>query len=428
MHHFAYRDGLLHAEGVPLPQIAQAVGTPLYCYASATLTRHYRVFAEALAHLDPLVCYAVKANSNLAVLRTLSNLGAGADVVSEGEMVRALAAQVPADRIVFSGVGKTAGEMAAALEAGIYQFNVESEPELELLSGIAVQKGREATVAIRINPDVDAGTHAKISTGRAENKFGIALGQARPVFAHAARLPGLRTVGVAMHIGSQITSLEPMADAFRTLRDLIGQLRADGHTIERADVGGGLGIPYQPGMVEPPLPRDYAAMLTPILGDLGCRLIFEPGRMIVGNAGILLTRVLFVKQGVGRRFLIVDAAMNDLIRPSLYDAFHGIVPVAEPERDALTEPADIVGPVCETGDTFAKARAMPEVQAGDLLAILSAGAYGAVQASTYNSRPLVPEVMVRDEAFSVIRPRPSLEALLSQDRLPDWLKTAAPSL
>ncbi|MGF1457205.1 MAG: diaminopimelate decarboxylase [Alphaproteobacteria bacterium] len=424
MHHFTYQNGVLHAEDVPLPRIAEAVGTPLYCYADATLRRHYHVFAEAVSGLDALICYAVKANSNLAVLQTLGDLGAGADVVSEGELLRALKAGIPASRIVFSGVGKSAGEMAAALEAGIFQFNVESEPELVLLDRIARDKGARATIALRINPNVDAGTHAKISTGKAENKFGIDSRDAARVFAQAQALSGLNPLGLAMHIGSQITALEPMADAFRGMRSVVEALRAEGHRIERVDLGGGLGIPYESDKAAPPLPADYAAMVKPIMGDLGCRLIFEPGRMIVGNAGVLLSRVLYIKEGRDRRFVVVDAAMNDLIRPSLYDAWHTILPVEAPAATATQEPADVVGPVCETGDTFAKARALPPLKAGDLVAFMSAGAYGAVQASTYNTRPLVPEVMVMGAQMAVIRPRPPLSALLDQDRMPPWLKTA----
>lgn len=425
MHHFSYQNGILHAEGVALPEIAEAVGTPVYCYATATLARHYHVFEQAVSHLDSLVCFAVKANSNLAVLRSLGIMGAGADVVSEGELLRALAAEVPAQKIVFSGVGKTERELSVALDAGIYQFNVESEPELEMLSRIAEAKGVVAPVALRVNPDVDAGTHHKISTGLAENKFGIVAASARRVFAKAAQLPGLRVQGVAMHIGSQITSLSPLEKAFRDLRQLILDLRRDGHGITHADLGGGLGIPYEDSKSAPPLPKDYAAMVTPLLGDLGCRLIFEPGRMIVGNAGILLTRIIHVKEGTARRFIVVDAAMNDLIRPALYEAWHEIIPVTEPRTDAVRAPVDVVGPVCETGDTFAKGRSLPPLHSGDLVAFLSAGAYGAVQSSTYNTRPLVPEVLVRGSDMAVIRPRPSLSALLAQDRLPNWLKKAA---
>ncbi len=424
MHHFAYHNGVLHAETVPLPQIAEAVGTPLYCYADATLRRHYRVFAEAISGLDALICYAVKANSNLAVLTTLRESGAGADVVSEGELLRAQAAGIPGERIVFSGVGKSAGEMATALDAGIYQFNVESEPELVLLDQVARDKGLCAPVAIRINPNVDAGTHAKISTGKAENKFGIDSRDVTRVFAQAKALPGLAPVGLAMHIGSQITALEPLADAFRGMRRAVEALRGEGHDITRIDLGGGLGIPYESEKAAPPLPSDYAAMLKPIMADLGCRLIFEPGRMIVGNAGILLARVLYIKEGRDRRFVVVDAAMNDLIRPSLYDAWHTILPVTEPAQAARLEPADVVGPVCESGDTFARARMLPPLEAGDLVAFMSAGAYGAVQASTYNTRALVPEVMVRGAEMAVVRPRPDLSALLAMDQMPPWLKSA----
>ncbi len=424
MHHFAYHNGVLHAEDVPLPRIAEAVGTPLYCYSTATLSRHYQVFAGAFSDVNALVCYAVKANSNLAVIRTLGALGAGADVVSEGELIRALAAGVPASRIVFSGVGKSEDEIARALDANIMQFNVESEPELEALDRIARAKGKRAPVAIRINPDVDAKTHEKISTGRAENKFGIPWKDAGKVYAHAGAMPGIEVTGIAVHIGSQITALDPFVTAFQSLRSLIVQLRNDGHRIRRADLGGGLGIPYDHGQQAPPAPQAYADAVKPIMAGLDLQLVFEPGRMIVGNAGILLARVLYVKEGEARRFVVVDAAMNDLIRPALYDAWHDIVPVAAPADDAPLSPVDVVGPVCETGDTFARARALPPLKAGDLVAFLSAGAYGAVQASTYNTRPLVPEVLVSGDQMAVVRERPSIEAMLAQDRLPSWLKTA----
>ncbi len=422
MHHFAYRGGTLCAEDIPLTELASTVGTPAYVYSSATLERHFRVFSEAVTGLDALICFAVKANGNLSVLRTLAQMGAGADVVSEGEMVRALTAGIPPEKIVFSGVGKSARELISGLDAGILQFNVESEPELDLLSGLCAGRGQVADVAIRVNPDIDAGTHEKISTGKAENKFGIAAARAGEVFARANSLPGLRVVGIAMHIGSQITSLAPLEKAFDSLRSMILDLRARGITIERADVGGGLGIPYEHGKTAPPVPARYGEAVRRSLGDLGCGLIFEPGRMIAGNAGILLSQVLYVKQGEARRFIVLDAAMNDLIRPALYDAWHEIWPVRDTPAAIPRTPADVVGPVCESGDTFARSRPLPPLEAGDLVAILSAGAYGAVQASTYNSRPLVPEVLVRGSDRAVVRPRPAISDLVGQDRIAPWLK------
>jgi diaminopimelate decarboxylase len=423
LHHFAHRGGVLHAEDVAVPEIAAAVGTPFYCYSTATLTRHYRVFDEAFVGLDHLICYALKANSNQAVIATLARLGAGADVVSEGELRRALAAGVPADKILFSGVGKTAAEMAFALDAGIMCFNVESEPELELLASIAAGGGTEAPVSLRINPDVDAGTHEKISTGRKENKFGIPFARARAVYARAAALPGIRVVGIDMHIGSQITELAPFDNAFALLSELVLDLRADGHGIEHVDLGGGLGIPYRDDERAPPLPAAYAEIVAKHMNKIGARVIFEPGRLIVGNAGILVTQVLYVKEGEERHFVVVDAAMNDLIRPTLYDAYHRIGPVAE--RAAPEILCDVVGPVCETGDYLARARALPRPEPGDLLAVYSAGAYGAVQAGTYNSRLLVPEVMVDGGEFAVVRPRPSYEALIGLDRVPKWLSSTS---
>jgi diaminopimelate decarboxylase len=420
VHHFARRGGVLHAEEVSLAALADAVGTPAYVYSTATLERHYRVFAEAFAAVPALVAYAMKANSNQAVLATLARLGAGMDVVSGGELQRALAAGVPAERITFSGVGKTDAEMAAALEAGILCFNVESEPELERLAAIADGHGRRAPVALRINPDVDALTHAKITTGKAENKFGIPFERARAAYAHAARLPGLVVTGVDMHIGSQITALAPFDAAFARLSELVRTLRSDGHAIAHVDVGGGLGIPYGAG-AEPPPPTDYAAVVLRHVRDLGSTLILEPGRLIAGNAGILLTRVLYVKDGASRTFVIVDAGMNDLIRPTLYDAHHDIVPVVEPAADASMITADVVGPVCETGDYLALGRTMHRPLAGDLLAVMTAGAYGATQSSTYNSRPLVPEVLVRGADWALVRPRQSIEELIALDRLPPWL-------
>jgi diaminopimelate decarboxylase len=421
MHHFAYRDGVLHAEAVNLASLAQAVGTPFYCYSTATLERHYRVFAGAFADVPSLVCYAVKANSNQAVIATLAKLGAGADVVSGGELKRALAAGVPPDRIMFSGIGKTAAELAFALDQNILCVNVESEPELELLSAIATSKGRTANVSVRVNPDVDAKTHAKIATGRAENKFGIPISRARAVYAQAAKLPGLRVAGVDMHIGSQITELSPFDDAFALLSDFVRQLRADGHTISHVDLGGGLGIPYREDNEPPPDPSAYAEVVKRATRGLDCKLIFEPGRLIVGNAGILVTRVLYLKRGEAKSFVIVDAAMNDLIRPTLYEAHHEIRPVAEPSPGARRTLADVVGPVCESGDYLALDRDVVEPQPGDLLAVMTAGAYGAVQAGTYNTRPLIPEVLVRDSEWALVRPRLEADQLIGLDRLPPWL-------
>lgn len=420
MHHFEYRDGMLHAEDVSLADIAEAVGTPFYCYSAATLVRHYNVFAKAFAGQKALICYAVKANSNQAVIRTLAREGAGADVVSEGELKRALMAGVPADRIVFSGVGKTHEEMAAALDAGIHQFNVESEPELEALSEVAASKGVNACIAVRVNPDVDARTHEKISTGKKENKFGVPWSRATEIYARAAALPGIRVVGVDVHIGSQLTDLGPFREAFARVVDLVTMLRAEGHDIRRLDLGGGLGIPYAAGTQAPPHPDSYAKLVRDLTAPLDCEIILEPGRLIAGNAGVLVSRVIYVKEGESRRFVILDAAMNDLLRPSLYDAYHEIIPVRE-APGAQQNPVDVVGPVCETGDVFGKDRMLPPLAAGDDVAILSAGAYGAVMASTYNTRPLVPEVLVNGGDFAVVRPRPVLDDLIGQDRLPPWL-------
>ena len=416
MHHFAYRDGVLHAEAVNLATLADAVGTPFYCYSSATIERHYKVFAGAFADVDALVCYAMKANSNQAVIATLARLGAGADVVSEGELLRALAAGLPPDKIMFSGVGKTARELALAVDQNILCVNVESEPELELLSGIAAGKGRVADISIRVNPDVDPKTHAKIATGKAENKFGIPISRAREVYARAAKLKGVRVVGVDMHIGSQIIDLEPFGDAFALLAEFVGVLRADGHTISHIDLGGGLGVPYREDNEPPPDPDAYAAIVKRATQDLGCKLIFEPGRLIVGNAGVLVTRVLYVKRGEAKTFVIVDAGMNDLIRPTLYDAHHDIRPVREPAVGAQRIRADVVGPVCESGDFLALDRSMVGPHAGDLLAVMTAGAYGATQSGTYNSRPLVPEVLVRQGEWALIRPRVTAEELIALDR------------
>ena len=421
MDHFSYRDGRLFAEDVPVEAIAAAVGTPFYCYSSATLERHYTVFAKALAPVDALVCYAMKANSNQAVLKTLARLGSGADVVSEGELRRALAAGIPASKIMFSGVGKTAREMDVALAAGIYCFNVESEPELDVLNARAVAKSRRAPVSFRINPDVDAGTHAKISTGKKENKFGISYDRARAVYAHAATLPGIEVTGIDMHIGSQITDLQPFDDAFRLLRELVERLRGDGHVIEHVDIGGGLGIPYKLDNDPPPNPEAYSRVVKNQLRSLGCKIVTEPGRLIVGNAGILVTEVIFVKDAEDKAFVIVDAAMNDLIRPTLYEAWHEIRPVVAASTDAPRIRADVVGPVCETGDYLALDRDMARPAPGDLIAVSSAGAYGAVQSGTYNTRLLVPEVLVDGDRFHVVRKRPSYEDLIGLDSIPDWL-------
>ena len=421
MHHFVERGGVLHAEDVDLRTIAAQVGTPFYCYSSATLTRHYQVFAAAFGKLDALICYAMKANSNQAVLRTLADLGAGMDIVSEGELRRAQAAGVPGSRITFSGVGKTEREIALALDHEIFCFNVESEPELEAISKIAASRGQTAHVSIRVNPDVDAKTHRKISTGKSENKFGVPISRAQAVYALAAKLPGLKATGVDMHIGSQITDLAPFDDAFALLADFVRTLRADGHTIDHLDLGGGLGIPYRESDdPESYHPDRYAEIVARHVGALDCRLVFEPGRLLVGNAGVLVTSVIYVKQGDGRTFVIVDAAMNDLIRPTLYEAHHDIKPVSINAASAIFT-ADIVGPVCETGDYLALERSLPVCKSGDLLAVMSAGAYGAVQAGTYNSRLLVPEVMVKDANWSVVRPRPTYEDLIELDKLPPWL-------
>ena len=418
MHHFAYRDGVLHAEAVNLAGLAQTVGTPFYCYSTATLERHYRVFAGAFADVPSLICYAVKANSNQAVIATLAKLGAGADVVSGGELKRALAAGVPPDKIMFSGIGKTAAELAFALDKNILCVNVESEPELDLLSAIAAGKGRTVNISVRVNPDVDAKTHAKITTGKKDNKFGIDYDEARAIYREAAKLKGIQAIGVAVHIGSQLTDLAPFRAAFARIAKLVEVLRADGHDIRRLDLGGGLGIPYRDET--PPPPSAYAAMVRETVGHLGCELVFEPGRLLVGNAGVLVTKVLYVKETAERRFIIVDAAMNDLMRPALYDAWHDIMPLTDTKGGKLIT-ADIVGPVCETTDIFAKDRQIAAVAADDLLAFASAGAYGAVMASDYNSRPLIAEIMVKDTEFAIVRPRQTYEDMLGRDKLPDWL-------
>ncbi|HET9716100.1 MAG TPA: diaminopimelate decarboxylase [Pseudolabrys sp.] len=421
MHHFAYRDGVLHAESVNLNVLAGAIGTPFYCYSTATLTRHYQVFVGAFADVDALVCYAMKANSNQAVIRTLARLGAGADVVSGGELKRARMAGIAPEKIMFSGVGKTAEELALAVEEGILCINIESEHELELLSEIAGSKGRVAPISVRVNPDIDAKTHHKIATGKAENKFGIPISRAREIYGHAAKLSGIKAVGVDMHIGSQITQLDPFDNAFALLADFVRALRNDGHAITHVDLGGGLGIPYHDNNEPPPHPNAYAEVVKRATRDLDCRLIFEPGRILVGNAGILVTRVLLIKRGEARNFIVVDAGMNDLIRPTLYDAHHEIWPVTQSKPGAARLSADVVGPVCESGDYFALDREMLEPAAGDLLAVMSAGAYGAVQAGTYNTRALVPETLVNGSEWALIRPRLEVDQLIALDRMPKWL-------
>jgi diaminopimelate decarboxylase len=421
MDHFLYKNGHLHAEDVALRDIAAAVGTPFYCYCTATLTRHYQLFTDALAPMPHLVCFAIKSLSNVAVLRVLGDLGAGMDVVSGGEYLRARAAGVSGDKIVFSGVGKTREEMALALKGGIRQFNVESEPEMRALSEVALALGRVAPITIRVNPDVDAKTHEKIATGKKENKFGIPISRASEVYAEAATLAGLRVVGIDVHIGSQLTDLAPFAEAYRKIADLTVQLRREGHTIERLDLGGGLGIPYTRDNEAPPLPSDYGKMVYETLGHLGCEIEIEPGRLIAGNAGVLVSKVIYVKSGHEREFLILDAAMNDLVRPSMYGAHHDIEPVLQPAPALMRKTYDVVGPVCETGDTFAKARALPHLAEGDLVAFRSAGAYGAVMASEYNTRPLIPEVLVRGDQFAVIRARPSFDEIINRDTIPEWM-------
>ncbi len=421
MHHFDYRNGRLHAEDVDLTRLAAEVGTPFYCYSTATLERHYRVFMEAFADRDVLLCYALKANSNQSVISTLARLGAGADIVSAGELMRARAAGVPGQRIVFSGVGKTREEMGQALDAGILCFNVESEPELDALSEVALSKGVTAPVSIRVNPDVDAKTHKKISTGKSATKFGIPISRARDVYDYAARLPGLAISGVDMHIGSQITDMAPFENAVTLLAELARDLMAAGHRLHHMDLGGGLGVPYAASDPVPPSPAAYAEVVGRALGDIKLPLVFEMGRMLVANAGILVTRVVYVKKGEGKTFVVVDAAMNDMIRPTLYEAHHDIVPVAEPAADAAVAVADVVGPVCETGDFLALDRPLPEVKPGDLLAVMTAGAYGAVQSGTYNTRALIPEVLVRGPEAAVVRPRVEPAALIALDRPAPWL-------
>ena len=421
MDHFLYRDGTLHAEDVPLPEIAEAVGTPFYVYSTATLTRHYQLFKDALDGVPNMVCYAMKANSNQAVLKVLADLGAGMDVVSGGEYARAKAAGVPGDRIVFSGVGKTREEIRAALSGGIRQFNIESEPEMLAISQVATSLGVTAPVTIRVNPDVDARTHEKIATGKSENKFGIPIARAREVYALAASLPGLEVIGIDVHIGSQLVELEPFEQAYKKVAELTRTLRADGHDIRRLDPGGGLGIPYTRSNEAPPLPLDYGALIKRSVEGLDVEVEIEPGRLIAGNAGLLVSSVIYLKEGEGRNFLILDAAMNDLVRPSMYSAHHDIDPVIEPAPGTERAAFDIVGPVCESGDTFAKGRESTPLAAGDLVAFRSAGAYGAVMASEYNTRPLIPEVLVKGDQFAVIRPRPTFDEMINRDIVPEWL-------
>lgn len=421
MDHFLYRDGALYAEDVPISEIAAAVGTPFYVYSTATLLRHFQLFDDALDGMDHLVCYAMKAASNQAILKTLAQAGAGMDVVSGGEYLRAKAAGVPGDKIVFSGVGKTADEIRAALSGGIRQFNVESEPEMEVINAIALELGVVAPITVRVNPDVDAKTHAKIATGKSENKFGIPIARASEVYAHAASLPGLEVIGIDVHIGSQLTELEPFELAYTKVAELTEKLRSEGHNIRRLDLGGGLGIPYTRANDAPPLPLEYGALIKKTLGHLGCEIEIEPGRLIAGNAGLMVSKVIYVKSGEGRDFLILDGAMNDLIRPAMYEAHHDIVAVNEPAPGVEQQPYDIVGPVCESGDTFAKERNMPPLSPGDLVAFRSAGAYGAVMSSEYNTRPLIPEVLVHGDQFAVIRERPSFDEIINRDTIPEWL-------
>lgn len=421
MNHFQYKNAILSAEDVPLTDLADSVGTPFYCYSTATLDRHYRVFAAALP-ADALIAFSVKANGNLAVLKTLGNIGAGADVVSGGELKKALAAGIPGKRIVFSGVGKTKLEMRLALDAGIYQFNVESEPELAALSEVAAAMGTTAPATIRVNPDIDAKTHAKIATGTYETKFGVPWSRARATYAAAAQLPGIEIVGVDVHIGSQITELGPFRAAFKRVADLIAELRADGHRIVRADLGGGLGVPYRLDNTPPPEPDAYGEVIAAATRGLDVQLIFEPGRLIAANAGVLVSRVIYVKAGESKSFLILDAGMNDLIRPALYDAHHDILPVRAPSPNTPMRRYDVVGPVCETADCFARDRDLPEAKGSDLMAIMTAGAYGAVMSSAYNARPPAPEVLVNGREWCVVRPRLTLEALIALDRVPGWLE------
>ena len=421
MDHFIYRNGILHAEDVAITEIAAAVGTPFYVYSQATLTRHFRVFDEALNGMNHLICYAMKANSNIAILKILGDLGAGMDVVSGGEYLRAKAAGISGDKIVFSGVGKTREEMALAIKNGIRQFNVESEAELKVLNEVALSLGAIAPITLRVNPDVDAKTHAKIATGKSENKFGIPISKAQEVYSIAAYMEAIDVVGIDVHIGSQLTDLEPFRLAYKKVAELTKVLRQDGHNIRRLDLGGGLGIPYESSNQSPPLPEDYAKVIHETVGDLDCEIEIEPGRLLTGNAGLMVSSVIYNKSGEGRDFMIVDAAMNDLIRPALYEAYHEIIHVIESTENSETQDYDIVGPVCETGDTFANKRALTPVADGEMVAFRSAGAYGAVMASEYNTRPLIPEILVHGDQFSIIRDRPSIEAIIKRDIIPDWL-------
>ena len=421
MDHFIYRNGVLHAEDVAITEIAASVGTPFYVYSQATLTRHFRVFDEALSGLKHLICYAMKANSNIAILKILGDLGAGMDVVSGGEYLRAKAAGVPGNRIVFSGVGKTREEMALAIKNGIRQFNVESETELKVLNEVALSLCAIAPITLRVNPDVDAKTHAKIATGKSENKFGIPIAKSQEVYALAASMEGIEVVGIDVHIGSQLTDLEPFRLAYEKVAELTKTLRQDGHNIRRLDLGGGLGIPYENSNQSPPTPEDYAKVIHETVGNLDCEIEIEPGRLLAGNAGLMISSVIYNKSGEGRDFMIVDAAMNDLIRPAMYEAYHEIIPVFESNAQSKTSDYDVVGPVCETGDTFAKKRTLTSVADGEMVAFRSAGAYGAVMASEYNTRPLIPEVLVHEDQFSIIRKRPSVESIIKRDLIPDWL-------
>lgn len=421
MDHFSYKSGILHAEDASIKEIAKKVGTPFYVYSTATLRRHFDLFESALSGIDHLICYAVKAASNQAILRTLANFGAGMDVVSGGEYKRAREAGVEGSQIVFSGVGKTGAEMKLALTEGVRQFNVESEEELLVLSAIAHNMDKVAPITIRVNPDVDAKTHEKIATGKAENKFGIPISRAREVYAKAASLPGIQVVGIDVHIGSQLTQLLPFEEAYKKLADLTEMLRSDGHEIKRLDLGGGLGIPYGSKDGSPPTPKEYGQMIKRVLGHLNCEIEIEPGRLLVGNAGLLVSKVIYVKKGHDREFLILDAAMNDLLRPALYEAYHDIVPVVQPSVNQKNTVYDVVGPVCETGDTFAKSRTMHICKPGELVAFRSAGAYGAAMASEYNTRPLVPEVLVNNSDYSEIRERPTLDEIIGRDKIPNWL-------
>ena len=421
MDHFIYRNGVLHAEDVAITEIAASVGTPFYVYSQATLTRHFRVFDEALSGLKHLICYAMKANSNIAILKILGDLGAGMDVVSGGEYLRAKAAGVPGNRIVFSGVGKTREEMALAIKNGIRQFNVESETELKVLNEVALSLCAIAPITLRVNPDVDAKTHAKIATGKSENKFGIPIAKSQEVYALAASMEGIEVVGIDVHIGSQLTDLEPFRLAYEKVAELTKTLRQDGHNIRRLDLGGGLGIPYENSNQSPPTPEDYAKVIHETVGNLDCEIEIEPGRLLAGHAGLMISSVIYNKSGEGRDFMIVDAAMNDLIRPAMYEAYHEIIPVLESNAQSKTSDYDVVGPVCETGDTFAKKRTLTSVADGEMVAFRSAGAYGAVMASEYNTRPLIPEVLVHEDQFSIIRKRPSVESIIKRDLIPDWL-------